>query len=339
MKKRKTIIKILVLGAWFLVLSGMATLLLAANGKEQVYTCTDVVIRIKGVGEKLYIDQGEILNLLKASAGNRIVGERIGKIKVGQLERILEKHLWIRDAELYFDNRDVLHVSVFEREPIARVFTTAGRSFYIDSAGHRMPLLPEVRVRVPVVTNFTAAKNLNAADSTQLRAVTTLARYITEHPFWNAQIAQIDITPEGSFELLPLLGNHTVLLGSSAELDEKMNRLFIFYKEVIAKTGFDRYPLIDVRFRDQVIGRRASPAPVDSAQLQKNIEELMERTRLQFAADSIAAVQPLIPFPLDSSRSLENPTRESNQPSPTKTIPTPAKEKKEPKAVMKKRSA
>ncbi|MBL0131954.1 MAG: hypothetical protein IPP43_13305 [Chitinophagaceae bacterium] len=34
----------------------------------------------------------------------------------------MEKNTWIEEAELYFDNRDVMHVTVTEKEPVARVF-------------------------------------------------------------------------------------------------------------------------------------------------------------------------------------------------------------------------
>ena len=41
---------------------------------------------------------------------------------------------------MWFDNRNVLHVEVYEREPIARIFTTAGNTFYIDSTEKKLPL-------------------------------------------------------------------------------------------------------------------------------------------------------------------------------------------------------
>ena len=82
-----------------------------------------------------------------------------------------------------------MHVIVSEREPIARVFTAAGSSFYIDSAGKRMPLLAGVSVRVPVVTNFSAAKVMNKKDSLMLGSIKTITSFLNEHPFWSAQIA------------------------------------------------------------------------------------------------------------------------------------------------------
>lgn len=277
------------LTAWLLVGSGMTTLLVAANNKPEVHSCQQVVISIQGVGGKFYIDKNDIYGQIKYATGGGVVGKPVAEVDLSMLEGMLEAQTWIRDAELYFDSRNVLHVLVAERDPIARVFTTAGRSFYIDSAGVRMPLLPGVSARLPVVTGFTDARKLYQKDSAVLRDVTALAQYVNSNAFWQAQIAQIDITPAGAFELMPVIGNHIIRIGSADDLEEKLDRLFLFYKQVLTQTGFDKYGIVDVQFKDQVIGIKSKvTSAVDSIQLQKNIEELIQRTKLQAAADSMA---------------------------------------------------
>lgn len=341
------------LAAWLLVTCGIATLLLAANRKEEAHNCKSIAVTIKGVSEKFYIDKGDILRQVKAAAKGNIINKPVGEIDLAMLEKTLEKGLWIRDAELYFDSRDALHIFISEREPIARVYTTAGNTFYIDSAGQRMPLLADVSVRVPVVTNFIPAKKLNAADSVLLKEVTTVARYITSHPFWNAQIAQIDITPEKTFELVPVVGNHIVRIGNAENLDEKFNRLYIFYKQVMAKAGFDKYEVVDVQFKDQVVASNDKINPIDSLQLQKNIKELIERTRMQLVADSlateraalaaaiedsIAAIPKPIPTTTAAPTVVSNPVKTATSKPVKKPIVTNVKKvKAKPKAVMPKR--
>lgn len=266
----------------------MTILLVAANNKPDVHSCRQVVISIQGEGGKFYIDKNDVYGQIKYATGG-VVGKPIAEVDLSMLEGMLKGQTWIRDAELYFDSRNVLHVLVAERDPIARVFTTAGRSFYIDSAGMRMPLLPGVSARLPVITGFPAAKKLYKGDSALLRAVTGIAQYVNNHAFWQAQIAQIDMTPSGTFELMPVIGNHVIRIGSAENLEEKLDRLFLFYKQVLTQTGFDKYGIVDVQFDHQVIGIKSKiTSAVDSIQLQKNIEELIERTKLQAAADSMA---------------------------------------------------
>ena len=42
-------------------------------------------------------------------------------------EEQLKNNAWIKDAELFFDNHQILHVNISEREPVARVFTISGQ--------------------------------------------------------------------------------------------------------------------------------------------------------------------------------------------------------------------
>jgi cell division protein FtsQ len=343
----------MVLGAWLLVASGIATLLIAANRKDQSHNCKRVLVSIGGEGENIYIDKNDILGQIKWATKGGVVGKPITEIDLAMLEKMLEQQTWIRDAELYFDSRDVLHVLIAERDPIARVFTTAGNSFYIDSAAQRMPLLDKVSARLPVITNFTAAKKLYKKDSILLRSVTNLAQYIIADKFWNAQIAQIDITPAGTFELVPVIGNHIIRIGTAENMEDKLDRLFIFYKQVMSKAGFDKYTVVDVQFKDQVLGIKDKYASaVDSIQLQKNIKALIEQTKLQATTDSLTAEKEVTVATIEATEASSKPI---DQPNPIIAKPNPAPKKvatsnvvekpkntktnkTQPKAVMPKRS-
>ena len=291
--KGKTIIQnILLVTAWLLVGSAMVILLAAANRRQKKQLCNQVVISIKGIGNKPYIDKDNILQQLQGSK-NILINRQITEINLAQLERKLEKEAWIRDADLYFDSKNVLHVIVSEREPIARVFTTSGASFYIDSAGRKMLLLDNTSFRLPVITNFSAARKLSRKDSLLLKELTSIVQYISGHTFWNSQIAQVDITPTRKFELIPLVGNHVIRIGNSEQLEEKLAKLMIYYKQVAAKAGFDKYKVLDVQYKNQVLAiKKNNYSAIDSIQLQKNIKELMERTRLLALEDSLMVIKP-----------------------------------------------
>jgi cell division protein FtsQ len=192
--KGKTIIQnILVVTAWLLVGAAMVLLLAAANRKQKKQLCKGVIVKIKGVNNKSYIDKDDILQQLQG-AKNILTSKQITEINLAQLELKLEKGSWIKDADLYFDSKNVLHAIVLEREPMARVFTTSGTSFYIDSAGIKMRLLDDTSLRLPVVTNFSAAKKFNRRDSLVIKELITTIKFIRGDSFWSSQIAQIDIT-------------------------------------------------------------------------------------------------------------------------------------------------
>lgn len=361
MKLTRTIKKILTISACLIVGAGMTVLLVAANGRKQLALCKDLVITIRGEGENFYIDKNDIASILKKESSGKLVRRAVEEINLARLEQKLEKNSWIRDAELYFDSRNVLHVIVFEREPIARVFTKNGASFYIDSSGMRMPLLDRVSVRVPVVTNFTNSKKLSASDSLVLNDVKAITRFVVNDDFWNAQVAQIDVVGDRYFDIIPTVGNHIIRVGNGENIEQKLGRLMVFYQQVTPKLGIDKYSLLDVQFEGQVVAvHKGKSSAVDSLQLQKNIQELMLKSQLQAEENLPMDIKEDKPGALKPNATADNiPAKTQTDPIPTKTtttkdpdplkkaspsnpVKTEAEKKREesrkPKAVMPKRT-
>jgi cell division protein FtsQ len=369
---KKAIRKILFVALWLAIGGGMLTLLIAAIGKQKKDQCRDYAIRIKGEQNKFFIDDKDVLKLLKAATDGNVKGQAKSSFNLRRMEQLLEDNVWIKDAELYFDNRNVLHVSVTEREPVARIFTTAGRSFYIDESEKMMPLSDKLSAKVPVFTGFPGNKVLARKDSNLLHDVKTTATFILHDPFWMAQVSQVDITPEKNFEMTPVIGNHTVLLGNGENIDSKFNRLFVFYKNILSKTGFDKYKAINVQYAGQVIGIKDNGiSKADRDQMKLNVEKLLSQAR-EVQSDSviaakdikeqkaikvdpeIAATEKIIteenppnvehkniesftnPVPLTNPVTMKPFLNPKPGEKKSETNPKPSNEKKEPKAVMKK---
>ncbi|MBS1689581.1 MAG: hypothetical protein JSS96_12715, partial [Bacteroidetes bacterium] len=66
--------------------------------------------------------------------------------------------------------------------------------------------------------------------------------------------------------------NQRILLGDTARLAEKFDNLFLFYKNILNRVGWDKYETLDLRFKDQVVASPALPwkAPVDKAMSNMN---------------------------------------------------------------------
>lgn len=322
----------------------MVILLVAAIGRKKKELCSNYQITIKGAQNKFFVDEKDISKLLAAGCGGEIKGQHLTKIKMRKLENLLEDNEWIQKAELWFDNKNILRVIVTEREPVARIFTTTGNSFYIDSTTKKMSLSDKMSARVPVFTGFPEKKLWSGNDSALVQDIKTIANFVQQNDFWRSQVSQLDIINCGfncwQFEMIPLVGNHTVRLGNAENIEEKFGRLFTFYKQVLSKTGFDKYPVLDVQFNGQVVGvKEKSTSKIDSIQLRKNVEKLLQQSRAA-QYDSIGAINPprnYTPAVNDSTaeennRTATKPNKNTN-PVPVKTTNPPMK----PKAVMKKK--
>ena len=92
---------------------------------------------------------GKLLN-----ANGKLQGKTVENINLLVLEKRLENDRWIKNAELYLDNNQNLQVRVEENEPVARIFTVGGYSYYIDSSCNKLPLSERLSARVPMITRL-----------------------------------------------------------------------------------------------------------------------------------------------------------------------------------------
>ncbi|MBS1935098.1 MAG: hypothetical protein JST96_13940, partial [Bacteroidetes bacterium] len=153
-----------------------------------------------------------------------------------------------------------------------------GNSFYIDSSGMQLPLSRKTIVQVPVFTNYPYDKlKTHGDDSVLLHDIKQVGGFILKDTFWMAQIAQVDITPAHTFEMEPVIGNHTIEFGDGSDCEKKFSRLFIFYKDVLSKVGFDKYSRVAVQYTGEIVGtkRGSGITKADSMLAVKNIQQLI----------------------------------------------------------------
>ncbi|MCW3082421.1 hypothetical protein [Segetibacter sp.] len=299
------------LGAITLVL--LVSAVRSKNHKE----CTGIEVSFNKDGNNFFVDEKGVVAVLKAYGS--IKGEAIENINLKALEERLTSNSWIQSAELFFDNKQVLQVIVEEKEPVARIFTVEGSSFYIDSFCRRLPLSEKLSARIPMFTSFPSSRStLSRPDSQLLASVKELAIFIQADDFWKAQVAQLDITPEG-FEMIPTVGSHIVELGKDGNWQQKFDRLFSFYKQVWTQVGFEKYEKLDVQFDGQVVAtvKGAKPAKVDSVKARMAYETLLAEVK-KAAADttsliSNAANRKILPV----NQNVLKTTAKANVPKPT----------------------
>ncbi|MEI8073547.1 MAG: hypothetical protein WCH78_02270 [Bacteroidota bacterium] len=262
--------KRIIQSVWMLIGLGTMVLFGGAMLQKNQKKCAGIQIEIAGATQNMFLDEKEILEILNLAG--RLEGSPVGKINLRAFETVLERNSWIQNAEMYFDNHQLLQVKVLERQPIARVFVNGGNSFYVDSAALRLPLSDKLSARVPVFTNFPSDKAILARpDSSLLEGIVKLSSFIKTDSFWMAQIAQVNITGDSKFELVPLIGDQLILLGDAEQLDKKFRRLKAFYEQALMQQGMNTYEKLDIRFDKQVVAvkRGATKAEIDAIILPK----------------------------------------------------------------------
>ncbi len=189
-------------------------------------------------------------------------GMRIDLIDVAHLEKLLNNNSSIGYAEVYSTIDGILKIELNQRNPILRVFNESGDSYYIDENGWMMPLSDKFTSRVLVAngsikTSFAMGYEMNVMDLKQenqrLKDLYQLSSFINNDSFLKAQIVQIYVKENGDIELIPRVGNQEILFGKAENIREKFDKLMIFYKQGLSKTGWNGYKRINLKYNNQVV--------------------------------------------------------------------------------------
>ncbi|MCX6294212.1 MAG: hypothetical protein NT127_07960 [Sphingobacteriales bacterium] len=148
--KELNIKKIIITFLWICLGLGSLTLLVSGIHKKDNSVCKGYEIEIIGINNNFFIGKSEILEILEKVAGKNIKGQAINKLNLLEMENQIKKDVWISKATLYVDKNDILMVKVEEKNPIARVFSNQGTSFYIDHSLNMLPLSKTHSARLPI---------------------------------------------------------------------------------------------------------------------------------------------------------------------------------------------
>ena len=277
---------------WLATAVGVIVLLVAAIKRKDAQHCSGISIAIEGVSNNFFVDKKDILNIINGIVGGSATGKATSAFDLKLLENSLQKDIWVKTAQLFFDNNNKLMVKVIEREPVARVFTTTGTTFYIDSSLTMLPLSEKFSARLPVFTGFPSDKIvLLPQDSALLKDILTVSTAIQKDRFTMAMIDQVDITPQRNFEMVPKIGNSIIVFGDATDVEEKFYKLQLFYKEVMVKAGWNRYNEINVQYKGQVVAKRkgAEDKSSDSLRTVQLMQAMAENTE-RLSNDSIHSI-------------------------------------------------
>ena len=253
---------ILVRVLWSIAGAALIVLFVVAWKAKEEKKCSSIEIELVGENTAaLFIDEKEILQIIHEQGIKE--GLPIGVVNLNTLEKYLKTIRWIKHVEIFLDNTQALQVKIEQRIPIARIFTASGNSFYIDKEGLQLPLKQLTVLRLPVFTNFPSdQQNLSKPDSILLNDILHFTKAVQNDSFFMAQTAQVNIAINGDFELVPTVGDHLVLIGSVENIEDKLNRLYTFYKNVWVQSGLNAYQVIDCRFDNQIVALKKGMQPI-----------------------------------------------------------------------------
>lgn len=267
---RWSIVFYVVLGLAALV--GLTMLMSLVSAKDDVQQCKTLKVVVEG--KETFIDQQDISRMIDHKFG-AIVGRDLKSIKVQQIEAELEKLPYVSRAEVHLDMDGTVQVTVQQREVVLRVINKAGREYYVDRSGKKVPVTLKYVPHVMVASGNIAegyTQPLEKIESKLVQDLMGVVDHVLGDDLWENQIVQIYVNEQRDIELVPRVGKEILVIGSADSLDYKLKRLEVYYKNILPKVGSEAYEKVNVKYGGQIICERRGSWFIDSLQMKINMK-------------------------------------------------------------------
>jgi len=215
----------------------------------------DIAIKIENIEGNHFLDESDIAELMQLKKEN-LKGTTVDRVSLKAIEKKIAKEPFVKKADLYSDLKGNLVVRAELRRPIARIVRNDGPDGYIAEDGTIMPVSEKFTSRVVLVSGSYVPKMLkqtNMNDKEETQKIMGLINMIRENEFWRAQIAQLDIDNKSRVTIFPQVGDEKIEFGKPDDMETKFKKLMIFYKEILPRTGWNKYNRVNLEYEGQIV--------------------------------------------------------------------------------------
>jgi cell division protein FtsQ len=241
---------------WTTILVGIGTLLFLSVQRKGKADVESLVIHIKANENGRLIQEKDVRKLVVLTLGFDPKNKSIRSINSRKLEAELESDPRVKNAEVYFDGKDRLHVELEPKKVIVRISDVSGDQYFLDENGNKVPIIRGGAVRVPLANGYIEKYAVGfdqKPGKSPLKEIFRIVKFTREDDFLNALIEQIHVDETGEIILIPKVGKEKLVFGGSEQMEEKFENLKIFYRDGMTKLGWNRYPSLNLKFVNQVV--------------------------------------------------------------------------------------
>lgn len=254
---------------WSLFGIGIIFLLVSVKNTLENQQLSEPEIHISVQGENAFLTENELLTRLK-QANFLYIDQKVKDLNCEAIEQFISTMNEVKTVNVFSHFGGDWNIDLELRKPIARVFNKIGQNFYLDADGFVMKKTPGHTARVVVFTgdipdleNSVSVNEIINNDSLKsirkLDDVYRISNYVCNDPLMQSLIGQIHREINGDFVLIPIAGGQKIIFGtanSEEDVEEKFNKLKIFYKEAIPYEGWNKYSEISLKYEKQIVCKK-----------------------------------------------------------------------------------
>lgn len=209
------------------------------NKKREI---SSVKVEFQGAN-KMFLTY-EMVNNLLIQKLNNYSNSKKEPLDLNVLEKDLEQHPYVENAEVYFSENKQLTAKITQKSPIARVVND-GANYYIDQKGSRMALSNQFSARVLLVEG--------SLENKWKLGYVNLIKSIQKDNFLKQNIVGMRVLENDNVELITRNHNFKIVFGLPVLVDKKIKNYKAFYQYASKDSVLDSYKKINLVFTQQVV--------------------------------------------------------------------------------------
>lgn len=219
------------------------------TGKKhrEMITCTGINVVVTDSLENSFVLASDVKGFLAEEYGE-CIGTAIDSINLNTIEEILKSKSAILGTEAYITKNGILNIEVNQRQPIVR-FIGKDHGYYADRYGRAFPLQSTYASYVKSVDGYIP----QMSDSAKIMKIVRLVNFIEDSSDWKNKIVNISVDSTGNLTLIPRKGNEKFLFGQPDGIEQKLERMKLYYSSIIPATDSSRYSIVNVKYSGQII--------------------------------------------------------------------------------------
>jgi|GEM_PF-2804306 len=228
----------------------LAVLVMSAIDSRKGARITGLAVTINPLeGTSYMIQNDEVKKIIYDGYRRDVEDLTVELLDIKVVEELLEKEPFIANADVFVNADDRLDVNIDQAHAAIRIMDEKGRSYYLTENVQPFPISKHASARVTVFTG--AIKlfdgNVDSLSATQ-KGVVEMMNILKENRFAQKMIEQVHVRPNGEFLIQPKMGRFKFDLGQPMDLEDKIMRMELAYKEVLPYQGWTTYKIIDLSF-------------------------------------------------------------------------------------------
>ncbi len=242
-----------------LLFGSLAAAYLAGVSCRGPLKCSGLKVTIADSSVNRFVSEKDIRAYIDREYGE-YMGMSLDSIDLAKIEDIIDGRSAVNKSQAFTTRDGMLNIIVTQRTPVVR-FQREDGGFYADAEGYLFPLQSSYSSRVQIVDGDIPLKANSGykgevADEKEkkwLHELLNVINYMENSRIWKDKIVQISVSKGGELTLVPREGKEVFLFGQPVMIEEKFEKMRMYYSHILPEKGSDKYTSVSVKYDGQIV--------------------------------------------------------------------------------------